>query len=91
MNRAQKREQLIDNLEKFRDARGYSGVAFARILGVPQSQWDRWKNGRIGMTLKTAHRLVEQLNKHFGYKWKLVDWLGNTDNLMSNVYKEGVE
>lgn len=90
MNRAQKRDEFIENLEKFRNTQGLSGTKFAGVLGVKQAQWDRWKQGRVGITLKNMRKLVECLNQYYGYSWKLADWLGDIDNLLSNIYKEGI-
>ncbi len=83
MNRPQKRDKFIDNLEKFRVVHGYSGPQFAKMLGVKRQQWDRWKNGLMrngekkfyGMTLRTIHKLVENLNKATSDNWELRDWL----------------
>lgn len=83
MNRPQKRDKFIDNLEKFRVAHGYSGPEFARMLQKKRQQWDRWKNGLkrngekkfYGMTLHTIHQLIENLNKATNNDWTLSDWL----------------
>lgn len=86
MKRRQKRDQLIENLDAFRNERGYSGTEFARILGVRRQQWDRWKNGIkrngtkkfYGMTLKSAHGIITTINKYFDHTWTLADWIQDT-------------
>lgn len=77
MNRAQKRDQVIENLEKFRSQHGWTNTHFASLLGVKRQQWERWRNGRMGMRLATAHGIIETLARAMGNSWKLRDFVGD--------------
>lgn len=77
MNRAQKRDQVIENLETFRAQHGHTNTYFASLLGVKRQQWERWRNGRMGMRLATAHIIIKSLARATGNSWKLRDFVGD--------------
>lgn len=77
MNRAQKRDQIIENLEKLRAQHGWTSTHFATLLGVKRQQWERWRNGRMGMRIATAHRIIASLAKAEGGTWVLRDFTGD--------------
>lgn len=77
MNRAQKRDQIIENLERLRLEQGHTNTHFASLLGVKRQQWERWRNGRMGMRLATAHVIIGSLAKATGNTWKMRDFTGD--------------
>lgn len=76
MNRPQKRDTFIENLDILRKSLELNNQEFATILGVHRQEWVRWKNNRYGMRLSNCWRLVGRLTEHFGVELKFPDFLG---------------
>jgi hypothetical protein len=75
MNRKQKRDRFIENLDTFRLQQELNDGQFAEILGEKRENWNRWKNGKMGMGLKKAWELVEKLSVYYKETWKLPSFM----------------